>query len=182
MSKSGLSAPKTTLGMILNWDCRSDQPAIVRVRDYWRSKQKGRLMPSRHDIVAAELRDILPILQIYEVLDGGNAYRIRLLGTKIASAFDSDPTGKVFDRNSNDPLTARMLAVFKHVAQERMPLIAYADRTAVEKMSFTSVESIYLPLSENWADVHAVLAATVFGGEAAQKRALPTVASDVGSP
>lgn len=182
MAKSNLPAAETLLGMTLNWDCRSDQPAIVRVRDYWRSKQQGRLMPSRHDIVPAELRDVLPILQIYEVLVGGKAYRVRLVGTKIASAFDSDPTGKVFDRNSHDPLTARMLAVIKHVAQKRMPLIARADRTAVEQMSFTSVESVYLPLSENWADVHAILAATVFGGEAAPEKELPMVASDVGSP
>jgi hypothetical protein len=49
-------------------------------------------------------------------------------------------------------------------------LIAYAERTAVEKLSFGSVESIYLPLSENLADVHAVLAATVFGGEAPTRK------------
>jgi hypothetical protein len=131
MAKSSLPTPKSLLGMTLNWDCRSEQPAIVRVRDYWRSKRHGRLMPSRHDIMPAEIRDILPILQIYDVIHGGTAYRVRLLGTKIASAFGSDPTGQTSDQNAKDPLTIRMLAVIKHVTQERLPLIALASQEVV---------------------------------------------------
>lgn len=168
MTESGLPAPENILGMTLRWDCRSDRSAIVRVYDHWRSKMQGRLMPSRQDIVPSELRDVLPILQIYNVADQGNAYSVRLLGTKIATAMGEDTTGQSFDGSSTAPLVTRMLAVIQRVVRLRRPLIASAERTAIEKMSFAPIESIFLPLSENLVDVHAVLGATVIGAGGAR--------------
>lgn len=118
-------------------------------------------MPARRDIVPSEIKDILPLIQLYDMLDGAAAYRVRLLGTEVAQAFEQSPTGQVFDHTSTHPLVIRMLAVFEQVVKQRKPLIARADRTAIDKRSFAPIESAFLPLSENGIDVNVVLAATV---------------------
>ncbi len=149
-------------GMQLDWSCRTGEAAIARVRDHWESKRQGRQMPARRDINPAELRDVLPMLQLYDLIDGGKAFRVRLLGTKITQALGEDPTAQTVVRSADDRLTQRMFAVIDRVVKRKRPLIARAERTAVEKMSFAQVESIHLPLSEDGQNPDTLLAATVF--------------------
>ena len=146
--------------MTLDWSVNSAYPQIGRALKYWNAKRTGRSMPTRDDIVASEIRDILPIVQLYDLRPDGSAYRARLIGTKIASFFASDPTGQEFDASSGHPLVTRMLAVLSAVAGERKPLIARVNRSSIDKISFSPIESIYLPLSDNGSDVNVVFAAT----------------------
>ena len=149
-------------GIVLDPLCVTKVREIERVRTYWESKLAGRTMPQRKDIAPSELRDLLPIIQIYDVLDGGTSYRVRLLGTRIAAAFDEEPTGRTFDAADGSLLVDRMRQVLSHVAHRHAPVIARAARTAIANRSSFAVESIFLPLSEDGENVTAVLAATVF--------------------
>jgi len=84
-----------------------------------------------------------------------------LLGTEVACAFEKDPTGSECDRTSNHPVVIRMLAVLGEVARRRKPVIARADRSAIDKLSYAPIESVFLPLSDNGADVDVVFATTI---------------------
>lgn len=148
-------------GMMLDWSGASAWPKINRAMLYWSEKRRERVMPARGDIVPLEIKDILPTVQLYDILDGGAAYRVRLLGTDVARLFEKDPTGSVFDRASNDPLTMRMLHVFDQVVSRRKPLIARAEHTAIERINYSAIESIFLPLSDNGTDINMIFAATV---------------------
>ena len=148
-------------GMTLDWTCTSTSPKINRALSYWEAKRREGAMPARRDITPSEIRDILPSVQLYDVVDGGATYRVRLFGTEIARAFEKNPTGNVFDRASNEPLVLRMLAVFDHVLLRRKPLIARAENTAIAKIDYSAIESIFLPLSDNGAEINMIFAATV---------------------
>jgi hypothetical protein len=147
--------------MTLDWSCTSTMPKTNRALRYWDEKRRERAMPARCDIAPFEITDILPIVQLYDLIDGGASYRVRLFGTVVARLFDKDPTGNVFDRASNQPLVTRMLTVFDHVVLQRKPLIARAEHTAIEKVNHSSIESIFLPLSDNGTDINMIFAATV---------------------
>lgn len=155
-------APDWFDGMQVDWSCKTDEGAIARVRDYWQSKRQGRPMPSRRDVNPAELRDVLPILQLYDLIDQGKTLGVRLLGTKIAQTLGEDPTGRTIARAAADRVTRRLFAVVDRVIKHKRPLIARAERTAIEKASFLQVESIYLPLAEDGHTPDTLLAATVF--------------------
>jgi hypothetical protein len=150
-----------TEGMTLDWSCTTDLAEVRRAFCYWDRKRAGRELPARSDIIPSEIKDILPIVQLYDLLEHALAYRVRLLGTRIAKAFPESPTGQIFDGRSAHTLVKRMLMVFGHVARERRPLIARATNTAIDSLSFAAIESIYLPLSESGAEVDIVFAATV---------------------
>jgi hypothetical protein len=148
-------------GMRLDWSCETDEDPIARVRDYWRGKCQGQLMPSRRDINPADLRGVLSRVQLYDLIDGGKAFRVRLLGTGIVEALGDDPTGKTITRAASDRLTRRMFAVIDRVTKRKRALIVRAERTAVERVNFMKVESIYLPLADDGMTPDTLLAATV---------------------
>lgn len=148
-------------GMTLDWSCASALPKIKRALNYWNEKRRDRAMPSRGDLSPFEMTDLLPVVQLYDVVDGGAVYRVRLFGTAVAKLFDTDPTGNVFDRTSGSSLSRRMLTVFDQVVLQRKPLIARAVHTAIDKISYSPIESIFLPLSDDGSDINMIFAATV---------------------
>jgi hypothetical protein len=147
--------------MTVDCDCKSALPKINRALSYWNEKRQNRAMPARRDISPFEIKDVLPIVQFYDVVDGGASYRVRLLGTDVARLFDKDPTGKLFDRGSDSKLVTRMLTIFDQVMSKRKPLIARAEHTAIEKVNHSPIESIYCPLSDDGTDINMIFAATV---------------------
>jgi len=69
---------------------------ILTIFEYWRSKLKGRRLPSRSDIVPGELRELLPFLFIAKVntiTPAGREINLRLVGTHIERALGFDLTG-----------------------------------------------------------------------------------------
>jgi len=155
----GATAPHAE--MTFDCDCTSALPKINRTLSYWNEKRQYRAMPARRDISPFEIKDVLPIVQFYDVVDRGASYRVRLLGTDVARLFDKDPTGELFDRGSDSKLVTRMLAVFDQVMSQRKPLIARAEHTAIQKINHSPIESIYLPLSDDGTDINMIFAATV---------------------
>jgi hypothetical protein len=155
--------PEEVLGMNFDWGAESKTPAFKTALEYWRERCGKRSMPCRADVSPGALRKFLPSVHLYEVFDAGASYRVRLIGTDIANLFEANPTGKLFDRTSKHPLVKRMLCVIQNVARRRQPLLARARRTAIDKVNYAPIESLFLPLSENGSDVSMVLAVTVLG-------------------
>lgn len=148
-------------GMTFDWDCNTQSPQIARALSYWRQLRGQHAMPSRNQISPAAIRDILPLVSLYDLLDEGAAYRVRLMGTTVRGAFDKDPTGSIVGPGATHPLALRMLTVFRLVADEHKPVIVRARRTAIEAISFAPIETIFLPLSSDGFTVDTVLATTV---------------------
>jgi hypothetical protein len=55
-------------------------------------------MPCKRDVDPTEMpRELLPSLQIIDVIDGGERFRYRLVGTALVAAYGEEFTGKCSD-------------------------------------------------------------------------------------
>ncbi|EWY36161.1 hypothetical protein N825_29815 [Skermanella stibiiresistens SB22] len=63
--------------------------------DYWASKKTGPGPPARRTLdPLIEKPHLVPCMYIYEVVDAGRDFRLRLVGTQVTALFGSDPTGR----------------------------------------------------------------------------------------
>lgn len=72
---------------------RLEHPALAFLRSYWENKRAGRTLPTRTDMKPSELRPYLDSLTMVDVIDGGEEFRYRLVGTAVTQYFLFDPTG-----------------------------------------------------------------------------------------
>jgi hypothetical protein len=124
-------------------------PKLKRALDYWRTQRKDRLAPSRADMVARDMKDFLSHFQILELVDGGPAYRPRLMGTAMVATMKEDITGRLIDDSTDRLAARRSLRAVRWVIENKKPLRTFAPRTAIEGQEFLSHESVFLPLSND---------------------------------
>jgi hypothetical protein len=122
---------------------------LQQAYQYWNSIRGDRFAPSRSDIDPRTAKALLAHLQIFDVLDGGRAYRPRLVGTLVARTIKEDATGQTFDDSSPRPVVHRTLRAMRWVVEHRKPLRTLAARTALEGHDFLAHETLFLPLSSD---------------------------------
>lgn len=66
---------------------------VVRLTEYWHQKRGTRAMPDRSDIIPGDIVGLLPNLVIYDVIEGGNDYRVRIFGTALVDLVGEERTG-----------------------------------------------------------------------------------------
>jgi hypothetical protein len=84
-------------------------PDVKRLLAYWNEKRGDRSMPVRADIVPSEIVSILPNIVIYDVVDDGQDFRVRIFGTALVELIGEERTGKLvseFGNNCNPPTNA----------------------------------------------------------------------------
>jgi hypothetical protein len=152
-----------TAGTGLNgarYDFRAD--AILRaVLDYWEAKRAGRAMPQRRDIDPAELRGVLPHLQITEVIDGGSRFRYRLVGTAVVEAFGAEFTGRYVDELVSGARDHFVHACYRAVCAARRPAFVRSKYITTRNVDLTA-NRVLLPLSPDAARVDQILGALTF--------------------
>ena len=106
---------------------------LRRGHDYWRSLRCGNGLPHRKDLNPSEILDLLPWINLVDVVwqDEARRYRHRLLGTEVVRYFRADVTGKWFDEVYTP-------------ARLKQQLPAY-DRAAID--AAPNIDSISIPLS-----------------------------------
>jgi len=89
--------------------------------DYWRSRARDRLMPSRSDIDPAAITTLLPGISILDAsIPSQPIYR--LAGTRLREIFGQEVTGKsVFDLELGEK-KSYWLAVYRKVVEESVPM------------------------------------------------------------
>jgi hypothetical protein len=75
------------------------QCSILRaLYSYWDRQRSGRVMPDRRDIDPTGLPgNVLPSLAMFDLIDGAQRVRVRLLGTDVVARFGRDFTGRFLD-------------------------------------------------------------------------------------
>lgn len=84
-------------------------PMTAKLAAYWHGKCEGRSRPERGDIVPREIIQLLPNTVIYDVLEGGADYRVRVFGTALVELVGEERTGmrvSEFGRHCNPPTNA----------------------------------------------------------------------------
>jgi hypothetical protein len=96
-------------------------PLLNSALAYWNRKRGDRLMPARRDIEPTEIPDLLPHVQLTELVDG--RLRFRLVGTALVEAYGEDWTGKYFDETFTGDRLRFIEEGYNHVRRECVPMI-----------------------------------------------------------
>lgn len=141
-----------------------EEPLLHAVREYWRSKRGDRRMPARADLDVLELRPFMGSMFLFDVLDQGQDFRFRLIGTHLVERFGRDSTGKTFSEAyaGTDQVTANWLrGVYERVVAEAVPIWSRAPLAQVDR-DFVVSAAIHLPLSADGRTVNMVFGASAF--------------------
>jgi hypothetical protein len=133
---------------------------LAAIHSYWESKLRGRRMPSRADIVPAELKAQLPHILLADVLEDGRDFRYRVLGTRLTRYFPESATGRTFT-DALAPFGAATVAgtisVYRSIVREREPILIKGPGEYYHQDAKT-FEAVLMPLSDD--DLHVTM---IFG-------------------
>ncbi|MCE9522998.1 MAG: PAS domain-containing protein [Alphaproteobacteria bacterium] len=163
MSKSdGAGSRADDQDFIFDPTLAAEHPKIKSALAYWVAKCGDRFAPSRGEIDAREAKAFLAHLQLFDILQGGRAFRSRLVGTEIVRVLKENTTGKIFDDTSPQPVVRRVLRAVRWVMEHRKPLRTLALRTRVEGQDYLSHETLFLPLSNDGETIDMMAVVGVF--------------------
>lgn len=139
-----------------------DIPSVELRRLYaaWKGRAGDRIGPRRDEISPAELKFALPMLWLWDVVDGGQDYAFRLAGERIKTFMNIDFATKRLSQFPKTLFSDEVRLVFSHCVNDRKPLIVGPAPMTYELRKHHTVTVIVLPLSDNGADVTGLLGAT----------------------
>jgi hypothetical protein len=135
------------------------------VSAYWRSKCRGRAMPSRSDIDPLEMKSFLPHLVLLDVEGEPPRFRYRLVGTEVTQVRrglgKSDPTGRFVDEVTHHQGTSAVLDHYRRVVAERKPSTDVGTYEPTAERPWVRFSRLVLPLSADGTVVNMLLVVLV---------------------
>lgn len=124
----------------------------TRIRDldsYWQSRRAGRLMPARADIDPADIRSLLPYLELTDLTHDPLRVYYRLVGTALVHSVGFDYTGHYLDElNFGTSDETAWERVFSEACRSRAPLFGFS-RHPYDRQSAITHEFAVFPLSSD---------------------------------
>lgn len=136
-----------------------EHPDLKALLALWNEKRGERRMPVRADFTPHDMRTYLRRIHLYDVLDHGRNFRIRVMGTSLTIGLGSDPTGKMITEHPDAQAGHRFMLILQHVVSVGRPVRVVADHLIPERLSTMQTEALWLPLGEK--SVEQVLAASI---------------------
>lgn len=140
-------------------------PKIARMLDYCRSIVPPDRLPGRAHFDPIAVPALLPnvwLLELEPKPEGGARFRYRLMGTRVAAAFQGDLTGRYVGEVHTATAAAAMHAYLMGVVESRRPNYRIGRPTAWPIAEFLTLERLYMPLARDGANVDVILGFTVF--------------------
>ena len=147
-------------------------PQLRVLLDYWRSKRRGRTMPSRPDIDPTELPGSLwPHLILLDVVrDGpdvderGPRFRYRVLGSTFVHAFARNPTGEFMDEAlpSRNGYSEYVTGIYREMVAVKKPIYTENSFTLDGQVVPMFTRRLSLPLSSDGETVNMALASALY--------------------
>jgi hypothetical protein len=141
-----------------------DEENLQAVLAYWRGLHVGGRLPRRADIDLVPLRTQLGRLFLIDVLAGGEEFRFRLIGSKLAHRYGRDSTGKLLTecfQGEAQPVGEWLRQRYQTVVRRRIPVLTRAPLVQTGR-EFTDAVAIHLPLSEDGEAVNMIFGSTAF--------------------
>lgn len=142
----------------LDLELNFQRPELLKFYTYWNAKRGARQFPSRADIAPRDLLRVLPWLHMYDVVDGGAGFRIRLIGTALTEVLGEheDFRGKPICALP-PPCFERIRHVLGAVLEIRAPLRTFSRRAGIPGQEFQGLEAFTAPLSSNGAGIDIII-------------------------
>ena len=137
-----------------------EHPDLKALLALWNEKRGERKMPARGDFEPRDMRAYLRRIHLYDVLDAGRNFRIRVLGTSLTMGLGSDPTGKLISEHPDPVAGHRFMLILQHVVSVGRPVRVMADHLIPERLATMQTEALWLPLGSG-NTVEQVLAASI---------------------
>ncbi|MDY0882924.1 PAS domain-containing protein [Dongia soli] len=141
-------------------------PTLARLYDYWRGLCRGRFAPSRADIDPTELGFILPRLLMFDVLDGGDDFRVRLAGSGTFNLHGRDITGMLVSNFTPAAFREAVASSYRQIVRDRLPVYVRNTywRNGIEVDAY---HVLRLPLSSDGENVNIILVGEDYRGREA---------------
>ena len=137
-------------------------PNLIQILKYWETKRAGRPMPGRADIEASELRGLVSRVMLYDVVEPGRLYLIRLVGESIVNFVGVNNTGKSATDGMPPDAARQMLDILNSLVANRSPRFRAGHSHWHRDKSYRKFEACFLPLSSDGQNVDKILAGITF--------------------
>jgi hypothetical protein len=139
-------------------DYASLHPRYARVRDYLQQVAPPGRLPGRTHIDPGELRDLLPLINLADVVRDKDRlrFRFRLVGTEQTEKAAREITGKFVEDAVLPEFVDRIVANMRTVVEQKTPLYDRFPMPHPER-EFIDSERIYFPLAADGETVDMIL-------------------------
>jgi len=124
--------------------------------DYWNARRGTRLMPARGDLDPIDLKPVLPLLMLIDVVPDERRYVYRLVGTADVQVRGHDPTGKSVIEGFFGPSVEDALSCYDRVVATKAPVLDPVPFTATNGR-YATEETMFLPLSDDGTSVNKII-------------------------
>lgn len=142
---------------------RIELPLLSRFYADWRDLCRGRFAPSRADIDPTRLTYILPRVLMFDVLDGGRDFRVRLAGSATYGLHGRDVTGMLLSEFQPPAFRDSVMASYRQIVRDHCPLYL---RNAYRQygVEIDAYHVLRLPLSSDGRNVNIILVGEDYSG------------------
>jgi hypothetical protein len=134
-------------------DCH---PSLQNLHEYWNAQRGTRSMPARSDIDPVDLKPILPVMILIDVVPDPRRYVYRLVGTHEVEMRGSDPTGKPVEEAYYAESAEDTTYYLDRVVRTRQPVL-YRGTYQPLSTRTQREDVIFLPLSNNGEAVNMIM-------------------------
>ncbi len=136
--------------------------------DYWRSKCRPGILPSRQALHPRDMIKFLPYITLTDVIqnDTARSFKIRLAGTGLRSVLETEITGKALDDLPFGQALPHWKQVHEKLVDDRKPLCGVTPLVwhggDYQVLSTLAQYWLKFPLVDNNGDVSTILAYDIF--------------------
>lgn len=133
-----------------------ETPGFTRLLTYFEDSTGGNRLPSRRDFRPADIKDLLPLLCMWDIETGPDGKLhdavFRLMGTKVTDLY-GEHTGNS-SRDFPDPdVAGRIMTALEWIVANRTPL-AYEVRGITKWRDYMNMRLLYIPMSDDGRTVN----------------------------
>lgn len=132
-----------------------------QVFEYWESCRGTRAMPARADIDPVDIPKLLPHIGLIDVLDGGQRFYYRLVGTNMNRVFGTDFTGTYLFERKSGSYAYFLQDLYRRAVSGPSAVFSETD-FGYEDRRHLWIERLVLPLSDDGRQVNMLLFSNVF--------------------
>jgi len=129
---------------------------LQRLYDYWAAQRRHRSMPARSDIDPVDLKTILPMLILIDVVPDPRRYVYRLVGTHEVEMRGGDPTGKPVEEAYYGESAEDTTYYLDRVVRTSQPVL-YRGTYQPLSTRTQREDVLFLPLSKDGQAVNMIL-------------------------
>ncbi|WP_162938186.1 PAS domain-containing protein [Kiloniella sp. EL199] len=143
------------------------KPPLRIFLQYWEDKRRGvnvsAKLPSKDDIDPVDLRALLNKVMLFEVLDGGKDFKIRICGQEVREILTVPVKGELLSDLEKQGVVVADMEAFRFIIASRKPLCEVDRSMAAVGRPHVNFQSVVVPLATDGTSVDFLMGAYVYG-------------------